>query len=597
MARSCLECKYLKKRTFLNRIFSAVLVATLSGLMLMLAGRPSLAWADQVQAVVDRTTIGLGESLELSVTIKGKNGAVDVNGIDAFKVISSGSSSNFEFINGRSSHKTLYKYVLLPTRTGRLTIPALPVTINGKILYTKPIHIRVQKNASFGKDSKDIFLKVRVSDPNPYLGQQLSCTFTLYHAVEISAAQFQKPDFKGFSAEELKDQNTRQTVINGREYVLRELTYILVPQKTGPLTIGPAELNCNILHRSRPGQMLSPFDDFFGQTQVETRVLQSEPLSLTVKPLPPVPPSTAFSGLVGQFKLGAKIERAHFSVGDSVTLTLTLAGNGNLMDAPNLRPPALAAFKQYHDSPNDEIRLTPAGYEGKKQFKTALVPVKAGNFVLPKVTLTYFDIQKKAYQTLATDPLALKVEPAKTTSGQTSQIKSEAPAGAKREVIFTGRDILPLKEDLDALENRTMLSLNWFLVWIFLPAIGFGVLRLTFGILRKEDNQQRKMVRKSRNLLNMAAKTDPFEKEYLSLLYGALVAAIRTKSNTFGESLTWSEAESLLRQSHCDQETIHEATRLLTTIETKNYSGGRMSLQERRELLAMTQAIARKLLK
>jgi hypothetical protein len=596
MARSCAESNFLKKRTFLNRIFAVVLIATLSGLMLMIAERPSSA-ADHVEAVVDRTTISLGESLQLSVTIKGENGAVDVGGIDAFKVISSGSSTNFEFINGRSSHKTIYNYVLLPTRTGRLTIPALPVTINGKTLYTKPIDIQVQKSATVARDSKDIFLKVRVSDQTPYLGQQISCTFTLYHAVEISEAQFQKPDFKGFSAEELKDQNTRQTVINGREYVLRELTYILIPQKTGPLTIEPAQLRCDILHRSRPGQMLSPFDDFFGRTQVETRVLQSEPLSLTVNPLPPVPPSTNFSGLVGRFKLGAKIDRKVFSVGDSVTLTLTLEGNGNLMDAPNLWPLAPAAFKQYHDSPSDEIRLTPDGYEGKKQFKTALVPVKAGDFILPKVTLTYFDIQKKAYQTLATDPLALNVKPAKTTSEQTSQIKSESPGNTKSEVIFTGRDILPLKEDLDALQNRTMLSLNRFLVWIFLPAIGYWVLRLTFGVLGKQDDQQRKMVRKSRNLLDTAAKTDPFEKEYLSLLYGALVAAIRSKSGTIGESLTWSEAESLLGQSDCDQETIHQATRLLTTIETENYGGGQLSSQERRELLAMTQAIARKLLK
>ena len=574
-----------------------ILIATLSGSMLMLTGKPSLASADQVEAVVDRTTIALGESLELSVTIKGKNGAVDVGGIDAFKVISRGSSSNFEFINGRSSSKTIYNYVLLPTRAGRLTIPALPVTISGKTLYTKPIDIRVQKNVTGGNDSRDIFFKVRVSNQNPYIGQQLSCTFTLYHAVEISDAQFEKPDFKGFSVDELKDQNTRQTIINGREYVLRELTYILIPQKTGPVTIEPAQLQCNIMRRSRPGQMSSPFDDFFGRVQVEPRILQSEPLSLTVKPLPPPPPSTTFSGLVGQFKLGTKIERKQFSVGDSVTLTLTIEGNGNLMDAPNLWPQAPAAFKQYHDSPSDEIRLTPDGYEGKKQFKTALVPVKAGDFVLPKVTLTYFDIQKKAYQTLATEPLALKVEPAKTTSRPASEIKSETPAGAKSEVIFTGRDILPLKEDLNALENQTMLPLTWFLGWIFLPAIGYWVVRLTPGVLGKKDNQQRKMVRKSRNLLNTAAKTDPCQKEYLSLLYRALVAAIRTKSDTVGESLTWSEAESLLRQGNCDQETIHEATRLLTTIETENYGGGQLSSQERRELLAMTQGIARKLLK
>jgi hypothetical protein len=105
------------------------------------------------------------------------------------------------------------------------------------------------------------------------------------------------------------------------------------------------------------------------------------------------------------------------------------------------------------------------------------------------------------------------------------------------------------------------------------------------------------MIRKARKIIKAAVKADPKEKEYLSLLYRALVATIRTKSNTKGESLTWSEAKTLLRQSGCNGEILNETTQLLEEIETENYRGGRSNLEGRRELLSRTQSIARRLLK
>ncbi|MGD9209738.1 MAG: BatD family protein [Desulfobacteraceae bacterium] len=194
---------------------------------------PYLVWAIQVQAVVDRTSVTLGESIELLVTIEGADGNVDVSVINDFKVISRGSSSSFEFINGSSSRKMIYNYALLPLKEGPCTIPALPVNVRGKTQYTEPIVIHVNEKNTADQSSRDLFLKVDVSNKQPFVGEQISCTFTLFNAVQVTEAQFIKPDFDGFSAKEVENQNTRRTVINGREYIQRELTYILIPQKPG----------------------------------------------------------------------------------------------------------------------------------------------------------------------------------------------------------------------------------------------------------------------------------------------------------------------------------------------------------------------------
>lgn len=596
MAKTNLKQKTQVKQAFSKTAIQAIFLILAVSLTLVMDGSLSLLAAAQVQAVVDRTGVALGESIQLSVTLEGGDGEPDISVIKMFKVISKGSSTSYQFINGRSSHQKNYNFVLLPLREGELTIPAIPVKIDGKVYTTRPITIQVQKRGT-AEDSQDLFLKVDVSNRTPYVGEQITCTFTLSNAIQISDAHFAKPDFEGFTAKELDNQSSQSTIINGREYIQRALTYILIPLKSGSLTIDPAEIQLNVIRRSQRRRSLSPFDDFWGRNEVEPRFLQTEPLTLTVKPLPEVPPSQKFSGLVGTFNLSARIEKTDLTVGDSVTHTLTLSGNGNILDAPDLRPAAPDAFKQYADSPQEEVQLTAAGYHGKKIFKTALVPVTAGEYELPELTLTYFDVAGKTYRTLSTPPIALVVAPSQTADASDSKAPAAPTAKSKSEVVFTGRDILPLKEDLTALENQTAFSLSAFIVWLLIPAAGYGAAKFLSDYLRKEESRQKHQARLARKALKAAAKADMNDPAYLSFLYRALVAAIRAKSGTAGESLTWAETEALLLQSGCDGETARKAAQLLEEIESANYSGGRAGRNDRQALLAKTTSMAGRLLK
>jgi hypothetical protein len=316
-----------------------------------------------------------------------------------------------------------------------------------------------------------------------------------------------------------------------------------------------------------------------------------------VKALPQMTQSGTFSGLVGQFQLDAKIEKNVLTVGDSVTLTLTLSGNGNILDASKVHMKIPATFKHYDDTPQEEIKLTPHGYVGKKIFRTALVPVEAGNFSLPEVKLVYFNVKNERYEILSTAPIALTVNPSNTPNSQivtTDPISSGKP---KSQVKFTGRDILSIKEDLDALKSHSAFSLTDFLIWLMIPVAGFLGVKLTTGYLLKENSRQKQMARQTRRTLKAAAKTNPEEKEFLSLLYKALVTAVRTRSGTQGESLTWNEAKMLLRQNGCNEEIGQEVALLLEEIESANYSGAKVNIEERRKLFAKTQSITGRLLK
>ena len=462
-----------------------LIVAALGHLLIILAAVLPAAADVTVSAYVDRTGVTLGESVQLRVTVgDAEEGSVDTGPITDFKVYPRGTSTSVQWINGKSSRKVIYSYMLIPTRSGTLTIPALAVAVDGRTLHTEPIEVTVdvQDNTQAPPKDRDVWVTAQVSDENPYVGQQFSYTFKLIRAVEVSDARFSPPEFKGFTAKEIEDRKSYSKVINGRQCDVTEVQYMLIPKSPGPQVIDPAMLQLNIL---RPGQQRfrDPLDDFFNnpfinRSQLEPRILHSASVNLNVRPLPPYDGSGSFSGLVGRFSLKAEAEKTDIKVGDSTTVSLTLAGKGNLPDAPVPELSAGDAFKVYTDNPTEEVHLTAEGYTGKRVFRTALVPVKAGSFTIPPVSLTYFDTQRQAYQTLATDPIRLQVTPGENVQAAPVAAAPDHQPALKKKVQFTGRDILPPKQDLDALTPRRPLSPAAFALWLLLPMALFGAVTL-----------------------------------------------------------------------------------------------------------------------
>jgi hypothetical protein len=570
-------------------------IIILTTLLCVLAAlSPALAGVS-VRATVDRSTVAPGESIQLQVTVSGGSGDVDLSGLNDFKVLSQGTSSSVQIVNGHMSRETTYTYMLIARRQGRLTIPALAVDVDDRIYHSAPIDITVTSQPDTGSDrfeNQKAWVTAEVSDPAPYEGQQFTYTFRLFNTVQIQDARFQPPEFNGFSAKEIKDRRSYRKIFNGREAMVTEIDYVLTPLKSGSRTIEPAVLQVGILRPDRSGRR-SPFDGFFNRGTVQTRILQTDALKLTVRPLPPLPADRKFSGLVGHFDLQVAVESGDLKVGDSATLAVTVAGRGNIMDA---RPPALQippAFKTYADNPQETIDADRTGFHGKKIFRTALVPLEAGRFELPPVTLTYFDVDQKNYRTLTAAPPPLTVTAALQTAAPSVTITSQPLKPRKKQVTFTGRDILPPKEDLTAIQSRRPFSWMVFLLGLAAPALAFAG-TVMMQRLRRQDTRPSALMRaRARQALKAAQKSPP--DEFLSLLYQALTAAILAVAGRMGEALTWKEAEILLRDSGRPAEEARDTAELLSRIESCKFSGAALSSQQHNELLAQTRQTVRKL--
>jgi hypothetical protein len=102
-------------------------------------------------------------------------------------------------------------------------------------------------------------------------------------------------------------------------------------------------------------------------------------------------------------------------------------------------------FKTYADNPEEQVQRGPDGYSGSKRFRTALVPVKPGQYRIDPVVMTYFDVASGRYRDLTTSAFELTVSPSETAVTDIDVFRA-APApipSLKKRVEFTGRDILP----------------------------------------------------------------------------------------------------------------------------------------------------------
>ncbi len=577
-----------------------------------------------VEAVVDKNVIARGEALTLKVSIQGGDGEVTVSGIRDFEVISRGTSRQYSIINGEATASVHYTYRLAPLKEGRLLIPPLPVTVDDKTFYTEMIEVMAGEDAAEEKEDQsgaarpELFTKISVSDSNPYVGEQISCRVTLYKADSIriaNAGLTEKPDFKGFSVEQVEDNRSFTRTIDGRRYRATEVVYILTPEAAGEFEVGPAVITCEVLVQDGQSGGSSPFDAFFDDSffgrsrRLEPRRLRADPVTVTARPLPGFEGSGAFSGLVGEFDLSAEIEETTLERGDSTTLTVVVSGKGNIGEAEILDLDIPEEFKVYKDSPQQDIAVSEAGISGKKTFSRALVALTPGEYELGPFSLNYFDVNRETYVTAVTEPRAITVNPGPPSEEEAARPERDRrerersagepspgePAAGKQAVEFTGRDIFPLKQGLDAVEHQGRLPWWLFAVLVTMPLIIYLAAAVVFSRWQRRNRQADIMGRRARAALKQAASRDDKGHEFLDALYKAIVYAVYARSGRKGEALTDREAETLLSGSGCDERLAGEVQALFREIEQRRYGGEAIDPDRARNLLAEVKGVVRRL--
>lgn len=414
-----------------------------------------------LEAFVDRPHVTLDDQVVLTVRVSGGNVFTEpsIPNRGNFEVLSRGSASNVQMINGRLAVSKEFTYVLQPLKAGQFEIGPISIFIEGVEKQTAPISVTVGEAENsqpghlpqnsqkpslpqgafppgtfpsppmtglspFGASPsapdegqyKDIFVTAEVDNKSPYKGEQIIYTFRLYTSKGVGEAKLNLPDFHDFWSEEVQKENKYYKELGGKRYVVSEFKVILFPTKSGALNIAPAELKAQVEEALNfPSAFNDPFFTMRGAPlSYRPRVLRSSEIHLEVKDLPAGAPA-GFTGLVGQFGVQSNISKTELAVGDSATLAIQISGVGNIKDAQLQNTFQIPGLKIYEDKPVQEIKKSQNGISGSKTFKIALVPENPGKFKIPPLHISYFDPQKGSYENLETPEYELSVVPGTST--------------------------------------------------------------------------------------------------------------------------------------------------------------------------------------
>ncbi len=428
---------------------------------ILLAAAPASAL--EVGIAASRTDVSVGEQFTMSVEVRsGGVGNVPVPtlpDVPNVRRVSQYESRNFSYVNGRMTATLVLQMLMVADQPGTYTFgPALvekgderatsgTVTVEARPAGSSapaPRAPRVSSPESIpdAGDDRDLLVLAEVDHKNPWVNQQVTYTFTFLRRVQVfEGSQYTPPDATGLWTEELDTTEPTEVTVGGKRWVAERVRMALFPTGAGTFTIGPAKLRSTVAERST--RRRDPFDLFGGdpfgffRSGREVR-LQTDPVTLQVRALPQDGAPEDFSGAVGRFTLTSSVDKTDLSAGDPVTLTLKLAGEGNVkvVTAPDLS--LLDGFKIYESQAEETSRARDGRIWGEKTWEMVLVATRGGLTEIPSIHLSVFDPDQGAYKRLATDPIPITV---KATSFDEALARGEDVDVAKERVRLRERDI------------------------------------------------------------------------------------------------------------------------------------------------------------
>lgn len=246
-----------------------------------------------------------------------------------------------------------------------------------------------------------MFITATASKTTVHEQEAILLTYKVYTVVNLRQLYGKMPDLKGFHTQEVELPQQKTFTLEhykGRNYNTTVWSqYVLFPQQTGKLEIPSITFDGVVAQQTISDD---PFDAFFnggGYVEVKKKITTPK-VVINVQPLPAKP--AGFSGAVGEFKLASSINATDVKTNDAVTIKLTLSGTGNmkLIGTPEVKFPQ--DFEIYDPKVTDDYKLTNSGLTGTKTFEYLAIPRHAGNFTIPAIEFTYFDLKSNSYKTL-----------------------------------------------------------------------------------------------------------------------------------------------------------------------------------------------------
>ncbi|MEJ1973370.1 MAG: BatD family protein [Lacunisphaera sp.] len=329
-------------------------------------------------------------------------------------------SSETSIVNFKMSRTFSYIYPVRANKRTTVTIPAFDIqTDKGTVKVAAARYTIGDAPVGSSGLSVDDVSSARLETPQKsvWAGEVFPVSYTLdvvrryFHSLGTNVEWQPAPAV----ADDWTKPDPVETIVrNERRAVSVQTTQASIKQP-GVYALKPASQLVNLMVGSTA---FGPFS----QPNVEQRQIDTNPLELTVKPLPPA--TADFSGAVGTFTFVSKVVPVTAAVGEPITWTLELGGTGNWPDITGLPQREVSNDFQVVQPKSKRTMKDGTLFEGTLNEDVVLVPTRAGTYHLPPVRFNYFDPKTGAYKTIATEPVTL------TVSGVPTPVQPPANSGA-----------------------------------------------------------------------------------------------------------------------------------------------------------------------
>jgi hypothetical protein len=450
------------------------LAAALGLAACLAAGLPAHGADTVVQATLEPPVIGVGEVAVFTIEVRG-TGLRSLSFRPDFELenldIVGGPNQydDMRFGNGTLTRTFRESWQVRARAVGKARVHSLRVRLDDELIEMRDREITVQeaptRQADAGaRDETDamddpferllgggffqrrppsrqpvVFLRAEVQPQHPYVGQQVLYTVSLYTRDDItSMAAREMPTFRGFWVRDVPQPQhlpTDMVVVDGERYG-RVVVFqkALFPLRPGRYTIESTSMD--VIARVVETRLFAP--PFAHPEQI---LVKAPAAVVEVQPLPAAPPG--FAGAVGQMKLTARVEPAQLRLGEAATLTVTLAGRGNVQGVAEPRVPPPSGLKIFPPQQQGEENVVGTSVQGTRTWSWVIVPERAGHATLRVPEIPYFDPQSGEYKVAAAPPVEITTLPPAATAktADTGMLRSlrNAAAGQDRTAFSWSR--------------------------------------------------------------------------------------------------------------------------------------------------------------
>lgn len=542
-------------------------------------------WAQvQFETKVSKNTLGLNERLRVDFVMNIDGDNFNEPFFEGFRVIAGPSQQvSQSWINGRSSFEKIYSYYLMPTHKGAIVIKPATIEYNGQVYKTAAVKVTVTNAIEQPKDPNDIsvsvdnnlYLVADISKTNPYINEPITVVYKLYFSYNIGIKNWRdvgKPKYNDFWSQniDIKQLSLEEGMFKGEKFryvVLKKV--VLYPQKSGKLTIDPLALDIDVElptnRRNMFGQMLIKEDS--KRVSAGARVI-------AVKSLPDAGKPADFSGAVGSFDFKVIPSKTELKRGESLDLTVSVAGKGNLKLFTLPKPIVPNALEMYDPEHKEQVNTPLSGMAGKIADRYTIIPQFKGEYPIKPMQFSYFDLNSRSYKTITSPEIIIKV-----LDGPTAATASNSNSGEAKNKVVANEQFQYIKLDtkLEPVATQDFFGSKLFYSLLLIP---FGLLPVIILVKKKKEaidgdvvgNRIKRNNRLAKKYLSEAKKHINNKEPFYVALEKAMHNFLKAKLHIETSEMSKDNIKEILLAKNANPQAVNEFIALTENCEIARYA-------------------------